>query len=588
MKSNFLKITLLLATTIAFISCDKDFNSLDSDLADDDHFDLEKHDVSTVIAYSKATGPVQSNNLPVNALGVHKNSVFGTTKANFVTQLELERTAPTIGTNITIDAIKDSVYMYVPYFSHLDLDATEADTYILDSIYGDRESTHNLKIYRNGYVLRDFSPSPDPSDVSSYFQKYYNDEKSFVESNIASVQLNDNSNTAENTAFKFSKEQIVKYKTNDNGEWLDASGAVTTDVAKRVVKQKFPPGMWINLNKNYFKQNILETASINLVNNSNFRDYFKGLYFQIEENSGQQGALAMIDFSKAKIYIQYHSDITTTTGTGSTTTNAKRELVLNLKGNTVNFYEYDNDANYQNLLTNANEITGDKQLFLKGGEGSVVYIDLFGNTDALKIVESTDGVYSLSPGSNKVPDELDQLRLNGWLINNANLTFYIDNTNSGMEPTGGRPSEPKRIYLYDATNNRVLADYTFDGSTATNPKNNKFGFDGRINVDENKKGTYYRVNITNYINSLINSEDKNLKNNVKLGLCVTENINISNNGSLKTFFPTNNVLESDPLQIKFVPIASSFGPLGTVLYGNHTNVPDDKKLKLQIFYTKPN
>ena len=103
MKSIFLKITLLLATFFAFTSCDKDFNSLGSDLVDDTHFDLEKYDGATVVAYSKATGPVQSNNLSVNSLGIYKNPVFGTTTSHFVTQIELGTTNPNVGTNITID-----------------------------------------------------------------------------------------------------------------------------------------------------------------------------------------------------------------------------------------------------------------------------------------------------------------------------------------------------------------------------------------------------------------------------------------------------------------------------------------------------
>ena len=592
MKSNFLKISLLLATFFTLISCDKDFNSLGSDLVDDTHFDLDKYDGATVVAYSKRTGPVQTNNLQVNSLGIYKNSVFGTTTAHFVTQLELVNTNPTIGTNITIDPVKDSVYLYIPYFSHLDEDATDGNTYILDSIYGNKESTLNLKIYRNGYVLRDLSPNPDPTDVSSYNQKYYNNEKGLVESNKVNIQLNDNSNTAENTAFKFSKEQYVKYKTNENGEWLDSNGAVTTDTEKRIVDEEFKPGMWINLNKQYFKENILEAAQSNLINNNNFKEYFRGLYFQIEENSGQDGVLAMLDFSKGKIHIQYHSDITVTTSVGTTTTNDKRELELNLKGNTINFYEYENDAiyqNYQTQLDNANEITGDKQLFLKGGEGSVVYIDLFGTDDTQSV--NAEGT-ALIAGSNDIPDELDELRIKGWLINQANLVFNIDNTEYGMNPLlGGRPSEPKRIYLYDATNNRALIDYTFDSSTASNPKNNKYGFDGIINVDNNEKGTHYTINITNYINSVINSDDKTLNNNIKLGLCVTEDIAISANGFLKNSFTTNNPFSANPLEVKLVPAASILNPLGTVLFGTNIapgDIDEAKKLKLEIYFTKPN
>ncbi len=43
------------------------------------------------------------------------------------------------------------------------------------------------------------------------------------------------------------------------------------------------------------------------------------------------------------------------------------------------------------------------------------------------------------------------------------------------------------------------------------------------------------------------------------------------------------------LSLKLVPTANVLSPLGTVLYGNNVAPADeDKKLKLQIFYTKPN
>ena len=160
MKSIFLKITLLLATFFAFTSCDKDFNSLDSDLADDTHFNLEKYPVENLKAYSKATGPVQSNNLPINALGIYENPYFGTTKAHFVSQVELANTNPTIG----FDAVIDSVYLYVPYF--VDSDFTTAEDgeriYELDSVYGySEDAKFKLHVYENGYFLRDFDPDED-------------------------------------------------------------------------------------------------------------------------------------------------------------------------------------------------------------------------------------------------------------------------------------------------------------------------------------------------------------------------------------------------------------------------------------------
>jgi hypothetical protein len=55
------------------------------------------------------------HNLPVNALGIFDNPAFGTTTANFATQLVLESANPTIGKNPVIE----SVVLTIPYFSTL-------------------------------------------------------------------------------------------------------------------------------------------------------------------------------------------------------------------------------------------------------------------------------------------------------------------------------------------------------------------------------------------------------------------------------------------------------------------------------------
>jgi len=571
MKYNLLKISLLLSPFFTLISCDKDFNSLDSDLANDTHFNLDLDNTTKVVAFSQPTFAVQSNNLPINALGIYDNPIFGKTKSQFVTQVSLATTNPTVGTNITIDAVKDSVYLYIPYFSHLDTEASEADTYILDSIYGNTDSSINLKIYRSGYTLRNFNPNPNPNDITSYTQKYYSDEKSLVESNLIGTPLNNSTNTAENTAFKFSKTQYIKYKTNANGEWLDATGTVTTDTEKRVIKEKIKPGMWLNLDKEFFKTQILQAGSTNLLNNNVFTEYFKGLYFQVEENGGQAGAMAMLDFSKGKVHIQYHSDFTTTPTDGTpTVTNAKRELILNLTGSTVNFLDHTKSANYILGLNNAN----DGNLYIKGGEGSQAYIKLFGGS------------------------ELEDLK-DGRLINEANLIFYVDNNAMQIDQTLGQDEIkylPKRIYLYDATNSKPLVDY-YDASTTSNTKNNKYIFGGILDYikDKNdKKIWFYKFRITNHINNLITSDDSDLNENVWLGLSLTESIAINGN----VFFKNEQTIGTgtDSQITKLLPVANVMNPLGVVLHSsNSTTTYEDAdgniipmKLKLQIYYTKPN
>ncbi len=139
----------------------------------------------------------------------------------------------------------------------------------------------------------------------------------------------------------------------------------------------------------------------------------------------------------------------------------------------------------------------------------------------------------------------------------------------------GDNNEPKRIYLYDLDNNKALADYTNDFTVnSRKPKLGKTIHDGIIKI-EDEKGVTYRIRITNHISNLFNNPDST---NVRLGLVVTEDIANVGNYKLKNETASG---------IKEVPIASIMNPLGTVLFGSKSSVPLEQRLKLEIYYTKP-
>jgi hypothetical protein len=234
-------------------------------------------------------------------------------------------------------------------------------------------------------------------------------------------------------------------------------------------------------------------------------------------------------------------------------------------------------------LSATNQVTGqNSKLYLKGGKGSVVYIDVFGDTDVLKPVNG-----QLVAGANQIPDELDQLRLKGWLINEAYLEFFIDKT----AMAGTNQLEAERLYLFDATNQKPLVDYTFDATTNSNIKYNKLIFGGIIERDNtaDKKGIKYKIRITDHIDNLLNSTDTNLNKNVRLGLTVTENINFINNYYYKSPFDVNNTPTVSTDDIEYFPVASIMEQQGVVLHGTNPSAADaSKKLKLVIHYTKPN
>ena len=591
---------LVFAIFALVVSCDKDYNTVGSDLVNGGNYDFQKYLVEDLKAYSKNTGPVQSNNLPVNALGVYNDPFFGVTKASFVSQIELTNEGAAIGYNPEID----SVYLYVPYFVDAAETITDSDgnrTFVLDSVYNfDENVNFNLEVYENGFTLIDY----DPTENYEESQKYFNNQTE-VETYKGSELLNNSVNTAQNSQFFINDDEIRIYKTDGNGLYVDEDGDVLanqTDVSLRVVEIRKQPGLWLDLKNSFFQTKILDPANqLNLgsnstsilFNNNTFKNHFKGLYFKITENSPGVGSMAMLDFSKAEIKIIFKSSFVEPTTEEPNPEKSRRELTLRMgytasgpnKCNSINLLEYTPSPAYAtelgNMQVNNSEssVNGDSKLYLKGGQGSIAYIDLFGDLD----VESIDEDGNLVSGSNGVPDKLDQLRVKNWLINDAKLTFYIDQ----VAMSGSGQVEPERIYLFDATNNAPIVDYYADPTTSSNPKNNKSAFGGFIVREDSgdKKGIKYTIRLTEYINRIINNEDEDLNQNVRLGVCVTESINLSTNAYLLNsieLFPGPNSVSNE-----FVPVANVMNPTGTVLFGSNP-VPgsEDKKMKLEIYYTE--
>ena len=557
MRKIFEKIVVLSAVLL-LLSCDKDFNTIGSEIIGDGHFEFDKYEVQNLKAYSKATGAVQSNNLPINSLGVYNDPFFGKTTSTFVGQLELERVAPDFGVDVEIKSI-DSVYLYVPYFSTRQTAAigNEPNTFRLDSIYGDIETSINLGVYESDYFLRNFDAvNPEVS------QKYFSDDLSLIESNLTTVNpLNNSATASQNTQFKFSENEILIYKTDENGVKVDNDGQPILNAEDWIVRERLDPGIFVDLDKGYFFNRILLANENDLANNNNFKEYFKGLYFKAEENSGQEGAMAQLDFSRAYIVIQYHSRNTAADPI------TKKSFRLNFRGNTINFFQNQFDSNYSNALTNSNFTTGDEKIYIKGGNGSVAFIDLFGNID---------------DDNNGVSDELDFLRSNNWLINDAIITFFVSNENQ---------KQPKRIFLFDATNNVPLLDYFQDVTTSGDSKNDKFVFGGLLESEESVGGVKYRFRIRAHIDKILNSSNANDLRNVRLGLAVTENINSIANYNLRSPFTFPVLLPSGSLDLETlsIPMSGVMNPLGTILYGTNVAPGDeDKKMKLEIYYTKPN
>ena len=80
--------------------------------------------------------------------------------------------------------------------------------------------------------------------------------------------------------------------------------------------------------------------------------------------------------------------------------------------------------------------------------------------------------------------------------------------------------------------------------------------------------------MTQHLNNILIKDSTN----TKIGLVLSTNVNYIANAS---------ILNSKDI-VTGVPAASIITPRGTTLYGSNVNVPENKRMSLEIFFTESN
>ena len=270
LKYTLPKVLAILAVIIAFASCEEDFSTIGADIIGDENFESEVTDTFTVKAYSRKLLPVQTTRLPVYQLGVYNDPVYGKSTVNFLAQLTLDLTNP----SFELAPRVDSVVLYIPYFSEAITDDNEVTTYELDSVYG--ETPIDIKIYESNYFLRDFDPASGFEDLQNYYANQGDLFESFLGDLIYTIE---------------------DFKPSDQPVVLSDS-------------LSFIPGLRVKLPTQFFKEKIIDAeGSLHLLNNNNFRDYFRGLYFKAESTT-DDGSLFFMDLEDASLtmHISFQTD----------------------------------------------------------------------------------------------------------------------------------------------------------------------------------------------------------------------------------------------------------------------------------------
>ena len=599
MKSKFLILLL-----ITLFSCTKEYNTIGTDILKSDTFKTNV-ELVPINVVQKAIPPFKSNALPAYQLGSINDNLFGKSEASFITQVNLSEISPNFGlwsqqrendgddSNIAVieeNETVTNVYLDIPFFNNtfdsdgdgvIDIydvdnndinsdsdgdgltdiqerangtdplnpdtdgdgitDDKDTDTqnpnsgatlYDVDSLLGNRDASFKIKVQELDYYLRSF----DPTDNFESFQKYYSDEIQLL--NFSGFTIHDDEVSIDTN-------EIVIYREDDPD---------TDDVDEsEEVKERLTPRLRLPLNKDFFQRKIIDhEGSDDMTNADNFNIYFKGLVLQAYDFS--EDLLMILDYSNAKINIEYEYDKYNKNDTDDNTSDdtidkVKANYELNLNGNQINVFN--KSAYNQDILNNLNSSENLSRVFLKGGEGLIAEIDLFTDNDGNNV--------------------LDEIRANGWLVNEANLTMYVDKDKINES---GNLIEPFRVYLYDIDAKTPLPDYYIDNSTGPKKSNVKIVHSGILELDEDDKGLKYKIRISEHVKNIVRNDSIS----AKLGLAVSSSISNSVNTDVKT---------TDVM--KYIPLATAINPLGTVLIGPNPEPENfDKRMRLEIYYTEIN
>lgn len=555
---------VLLLVLLSFIACDKDFNIIESEVlgADNTNFSTGV-DTINAIAYNKRVDAVQINNLPSYLLGVFNDPEYGKTTASIVTQLT--PTTASLNEDFGINTTLDSVIINIPYFSSIKRIDEDGNTeYQLDSLYGNPDLEYKLTIYKNNYFLRDFDPFGEVNSSQNYYSK-----------------AEDNPELLNNYALNGS--QNINFDVHKGEVIIDTVFApstkpiiLTTGEGTDKIVTSFAPAFRYSINPetqkgadqlNFWKQAIvLKGGSDDLSSANNFRNYFRGFYLKSEPIDDNGNMILMnLASSEANVTLYYTK--------GDTSSRTSDQFVMNFSGNTLNTFNNE----FIKTIEGGDATNGDETLYLKGMEGSMAVVNLFGTEDS---------------DNNMVPDELDDLLMdyrktdaNGdfikdssgnyvlkRLLNEAHLIIYEDGNEivNTVDDNGDSYHKYDRIYAYDIENNTPTLDYQIDPTQNNEPFFSKtFSLGQRVSNSSSDPGKY-KIRLTEHLNNIIQRDSTNYQ----IGLVLSNNVNFTNNSE---------ILNGD--DVTGIPAATILSPRGTILKGSN-EANGDERLLLKVFFTE--
>ena len=606
LKNHFLYFFVSLLITTIIISCNKDYHPVGIDLFVDQTLRTKTKNIPA-FTFQESINQVQTNVQPLAQLGMINHPVFGKSEASIITQIAIRPDLffgnlrqnfenQSDGSNPDIideeEKVKE-VFLEIPFFSNTKdsdndgvIDSLDADpndpasnsdgdeltdivefqsglnplssdsdgdgildhndndnsaydsensVYDIDSIYGNRNSEFTLQVHELTYYLNDY----DPLTNFQSSQIYYSNRDYYTEGFVGATLFDGR--------IKLNFDEIRFYYNEDDPDTPDIDE--TTQVENRLT-----PRLRIPLDPNFFQEKLIDLeGSESLLSEISYQKDMRGLIIRGENFSDD--LYMLLDIQNAEIKISYEFKDNNTQGTLEDLTDdtieiLERNFSISLGGAFLNVLKnevFESSIN-KRIADSKNNIPTDK-LFIQSSRlhGK---IRLFSNEDP------------------NVNEELNSIRDENLLVNQANLIFHVD------PETPIEQYNAQRLYLFNLNNGAPMIDYFSDGSTSNFGTNaNKGVFGGKLELDENGNPSQYKFNITNHISNIIRNDSLNYD----LGMTVTANID--------TPLIIRAINQDEDQEIRY-PLASTLNPLGTVLIGSHPDsLQFDKRVRLELIYS---
>tara|TARA_B100000767_G_scaffold274670_1_gene308440 strand:- start:1606 stop:3189 length:1584 start_codon:yes stop_codon:yes gene_type:complete len=461
MLRKYIKATLYVVVTAFFlgsvISCEEDFRDISTGIIRNGEF-TTKDTIFQIEVLGKNIENVQSDGFVIGGvlgqylLGVYNNDKFKKIEASIIAQLGIPQDLTIVDEEYGSDTIVvtsiDTVLLRIPY--NASLLSTTASSFVLDSIIGDPFTAFTLNVFRLETYLSNLNPS-SPSSQNKYFSDHSYD--------VSSEKLN----FFEDTQFKPNVRDTAQYVTRS----LSTGVVYDTDT---IIYTNSNPFISIPLKKNRIKELLFDQyETSNFASQDAFNNYFRGLKIQAE---GDGGSLMSLSFNSPTLQplidIYYTNTVVTSGGTVVIDTIKKTDTFL-LGG--IRNSEY---------KMTPSQSSGSNNIAIQGTAGSMAQLKILG--------DDTD--------MNGIPDGLEDLRTENWLINDAAITLFVDKDVVLLDTIA-----PFQLFIYkDGASNSgeekasQILDYTTEGV-------NQVG--GLLQLDESNRPDSYTFKITDYMSELL-------------------------------------------------------------------------------------